>query len=62
MHFSKLGFIIQPKYLDIFLAHALRVATGQHRVSSHQIEIENGRANGVLREESICIMSNGDRR
>ena len=54
MHFSNLGFIIRPKYLDIFLPHALRVAIGQFRVSSHQLEIENGRANGVPREKRMC--------
>ena len=28
MHFSTLGFIIQPKYLDMLLPHGLRVAIG----------------------------------
>ena len=54
MHFSKLGFITRPRYLDVFLPHALRVAIGQLRISSHQLEIENGRTNGVPREERIC--------
>ena len=36
MHFSKLGFITRPKYLDIFVPNALRVAIGQLGVSSHQ--------------------------
>ena len=46
MHFSELGFIQpKPKYLDMFLPNALRVAIGQLRVSSHQLEIENGHAN-----------------
>ena len=48
MRFSKLGFIIRPKYL--------RVAIGQLRVSSHQLEVENGRANGVPIEERMCIL------
>ena len=26
MHFSKLGFITRPRYLDVFLPRALRVA------------------------------------
>ena len=54
MHFSKLGFITRPKYLDTFLPNALRVAIGQHRILSHQLEIVNGRTNGVPREERIC--------
>ena len=57
MHFFELGFIIQPKYLDTFLPNAPnapKVAIGQLRVSSHQLEIENGHANGVPIEERIC--------
>ena len=53
MHFSELSFILQPKYWDMFLPNALRVAIGQLRVSSHQVEIENGRANGIPKEERI---------
>ena len=49
MHFSKLGFIIQPKDLNMFLPNALRVGIGQLRVSYHQFEIENG--HGVPRGE-----------
>ena len=51
MHFSKLGFITRPKYLDAFLPNALRVAIGQLRMSSHQHEIENGRTNGVPKKK-----------
>ena len=54
MHFSKLGFITRPKYLDTFLSNALRVAIGQLKISSHQLEIENNRTDRVLREERIC--------
>ena len=54
MHFTKLGFIIQPKYLDTFLPKAQMVVIGWLRVSYCQIEIENGCANGVLKEERIC--------
>ena len=53
-HFSNFGFIIRPKYQDTFIPDALRVATGELGVSSHQIEVQNGRANGVPREERIC--------
>ena len=49
MHFSKLGLITLPKYLDTFLSNAPRVAIGQ-LISSHQLEIENGRTNRVPRE------------
>ena len=52
--FSKLGFIIRLKYLDMFLPNALRVAIGQLRVSSDQLEVENDHANKVFREERIC--------
>ena len=38
----------------MLLPNTVRVVIGQLRVSSHQLEIENGRANGVLREERIC--------
>ena len=54
MHFSKLGFITQPRYLNAFLSNALRAAIGQLRISSHQLEIENGWANRVSREERLC--------
>ena len=54
MHFSNLGFITPPKYLDAFLPNALKVAIGQLRISSHQLEIDNGRTNRVSREERIC--------
>ena len=54
MHFSKLGFITRPKYLDTFLPNALRVAIGQLRVSSHQLEVETSCTNGVPWEERIC--------
>ena len=54
MHFCELGFIVRPKYLDMLLPYALRVVIGQLRVSSHQLEIENGHANRVPREERIC--------
>ena len=38
MHFSRLGFIAQPKYLDTFLPNAIE----QLKISSHQLVIENG--------------------
>ena len=56
LHFSKLDFITRPRYLNTFLTNALRVAIGQLRISSHQLEIENGRANRVLREERLCML------
>ena len=37
-----------------FLLDAHRPAIGQLRVPSHQLEVENGRDNGVPREERIC--------
>ena len=54
MHFNDLGFIERPRYLDIFLPHALRIVIGQLRVSSHNLEIESGRAAGIIRESRIC--------
>ena len=55
MHFSYLGFIIQPKIISLsyFLPHAPRVAIRNFKVSHHQLEIEDGCANGVLGEEWI---------
>ena len=53
MHSSKLGFIVRPKYVDTFLPNAFRVDIGHFRVSFHQLEIENGHANGVPIEERI---------
>ena len=44
---------MQPKYLDTFLLYALRVSIEQLRVSSHQLEIENGHVNRVPKEKSI---------
>ena len=38
----------------MLLPNALRVVIGQLRVSSHQLKIENGRANGVPQEKRIC--------
>ena len=54
MHFSKLGFIICAKYLDIFLANALGVAISQSRISSYKLEVEKCRASRVPGEERIC--------
>ena len=54
MHFSKLDFIVRPKYLHTFLHKHTQGCIGQLRVSSHQLEVENDRPNGILREESIC--------
>ncbi|MCO5576378.1 hypothetical protein L7F22_030188 [Adiantum nelumboides] len=47
-------FIQRPHYMDIYLPHGMRVAIGQLRVSSHQLEIESGRATRVPREVRIC--------
>ena len=40
--------------ISTLLPNALRVAIGQLRVPSHQLEIRNGCANGIPREERIC--------
>lgn len=40
--------------MDVYLPHGTRVAIGQLRVSSHQLEIEAGRAAGIPREARIC--------
>ena len=54
MHFSKLDFIVRPKYLHTFLPKHTQGCIGQLRVSSHQLEVENDCANGVPGEEKIC--------
>ena len=37
----------------MYIPHVLSVAIGKLRLLSHQLEIENGCANGVPREERI---------
>ncbi|MCO5610717.1 hypothetical protein L7F22_064958 [Adiantum nelumboides] len=51
---SEQGFIETPEYMQIYMPHHLRVVIGQLRVSSHQLAIERGRAQGIPREERIC--------
>ena len=57
-HFLRIceeGFITRPQYLeDRRVSPALRIAIGQMRVSSHQLEIEVGRATGIPRERRLC--------
>ena len=48
------GFIQRPRYMDVHMSHSARVAIGQLRVSSHQLEIEAGRAAHIPRAERIC--------
>lgn len=62
-HFLRLtedGFIQRPGYMDIFMSHAMRVAIGQLRVSSHTLEIEAGRAGGIPREARLCRLCRGE--
>ena len=54
MSISEDGFIQRPRYMDVYMPHSSRVAVGQLRVSSHQLEIEAGRARRVPRAERIC--------
>ena len=54
LQLSKDGFIERPRYLDVYLPHASRVAIGQLRVSSHQLEIETGRAAQIPRLQRLC--------
>ncbi|MCO5603866.1 hypothetical protein L7F22_058020 [Adiantum nelumboides] len=51
---TKDKFIQRPHYMDIYLPHGMRVAIGQLRESSHQVEIESDRAARVPREARIC--------
>ena len=51
---SEDGFIQRPGYMDVYMSHSARVAIGQLRVSSHQLEIEAGKAARVTRAERIC--------
>ena len=48
------GFLRRPRYMDVYMSHSMRVAIGQIRVSSHQLEIETGRAAHIPREERQC--------
>lgn len=54
MSISGDGFIHRPRYMDVYMPHSSRVAIGQLRVSSHQLEIEARRAARVPRAERIC--------
>ena len=53
MSISEDGFIQRPGYMDVYMPHSARVAIGQLRVSSHQLEIETGRAARIPRAERI---------
>eukprot|EP00250_Pteridium_aquilinum_P022390 c25367_g1_i1 orf=2-550(-) len=48
------GFLRRPSYMDVYMPHSMRVAIGQLRVSSHQLEIETGRAAHIPRDERLC--------
>ncbi|MCO5611537.1 hypothetical protein L7F22_065790 [Adiantum nelumboides] len=54
LQLSEQGFIEIPLYMQRYMPHHLRVVIGQLRVSSHQLEIERGRARGLPRDERIC--------
>ena len=54
LQLSQDGFIERPRYIEVYLPHASRVAIGQLRVSSHQLEIEARRAAHVPRAERLC--------
>ena len=54
MNISEDGFVQRPRYMDVYMPHSSRVAIGQLRVSSHQLEIEAGRAARIPRAERIC--------
>ncbi|MCO5556472.1 hypothetical protein L7F22_010021 [Adiantum nelumboides] len=46
--------IVSSMTKEEYMPHRLRASIGQLRVSSHQLEIESGRARGIPREERIC--------
>ena len=54
LQLSQDGFIERPQYLEVYLPHASRMAIGQLRVSSHQLEIETGRAAQIPRLQRLC--------
>ena len=56
LQLSQDGFIERPRYLDVYLPHASRVAIGQLRVSSHQLEIETGRAAQIPQLQRLCCL------
>ena len=51
---SEDGFVTRPSYMDTHLSHGLRCAIGQIRTSSHQLEIEFGRFQGIPPEDRLC--------
>ncbi|MCO5610314.1 hypothetical protein L7F22_064550 [Adiantum nelumboides] len=50
---SKDGFVTRPSYMDTRLSQGLRCAIGQIRTSSHQLEIEFGRFQGIPPEDRL---------
>ena len=48
---SEDGFVTRPSYMDIHLSHGLRCVIGQIRTSSHQLEIEFGKFQGIPPED-----------
>ncbi|MCO5577293.1 hypothetical protein L7F22_031120 [Adiantum nelumboides] len=50
---SEDGFVTRPSYMDTHLSHGLRCAIGQIRTSSHQLEIEFGRFQGIPPEDRL---------
>ncbi|MCO5551803.1 hypothetical protein L7F22_005305 [Adiantum nelumboides] len=51
---SEDGFVTRPRYMDTHLSHGLRCAIGQIRTSSHQLEIEFGRFQGIPPKDRLC--------
>ena len=51
---SEDGFVTCPSYMDTHLSHGLRCAIGQILTSSHQLEIEFGRFQGIPPEDRLC--------
>ena len=49
------GAILQRfRYMDVYMPHSSRVAIGQLRPWSHQLEIEVGRVAGIPITEQVC--------
>lgn len=54
LQLSQDGFTERPQYFEVYLPHASKVAIGQLGVSSHQLEIETGKAAQIPRLQRLC--------
>ena len=54
LQFTEDGFVVKPSYMDAHPSYGVWCAISQIRTSSHQLEIEVHRFNGIQVNERIC--------